>query len=91
MAQLRLQDEVNRLEGSLTTGADDTSSTRPGSAVLPPYVVPDGPSLCDHLTVIKQLAASSRFIVIIPINGLLTHFGYSFSFWQDFLIGTTPV
>jgi len=71
MAQLRLQDEVTRLEGSLTgTSAEDMASSRPGTAtILPPYVVPDGPSLCDHLSVIKQLAASSRFIIIIPIDG----------------------
>jgi len=71
MAQLRLQDEVTRLEGSLTGGADETGSSLSGTTLLPPYVVPDGRTLCDHLTVVKQLAASSRFITIIPIDGQL--------------------
>jgi len=70
MAQLRLQDEVTRLEGSLTGAtAEDTASS--GTTILPPYVVPDGPTLCEHLGTIKQLAASSRFIIIIPIDGEL--------------------
>lgn len=77
MAQLRLQDEVTRLEGSLTAGAEETGSSGSGTTLLPPYVVPDGRTLCDHLTVVKQLAASSRFIVIIPIDGqLLTIVSY---------------
>lgn len=71
MAQLRLQDEVTRLEGSLTCGAEETGSSRPGTTMLPPYVIPDGPTLCEHLTVVKQLATSSRFIIIIPLDGQL--------------------
>jgi len=75
MAQLRLQDEVSRLEGSLTTTADRHSAgtagsvPRSGTLPLPPYVVPDAPTLCDHLAVVRQLASSSRFIVIIPVDG----------------------
>jgi len=71
MAQLRLQDEVSRLEGSLTGGAEETGSSRSATTLLPPYVVPDGRTLCEHLAVVKQLAASSRFIIIIPIDGQL--------------------
>jgi len=69
MAQLRLQDQVTRLEGSLTGGGDETGSSQPATTLLQPYVVPDGPTMCDHLTLMRQLAASSRFIIIIPIDG----------------------
>lgn len=69
MAQLRLQDEVSRLEGSLTAApADHHSSTAHQRWTLPPYVVPDAPTLCDHLTLVRQLATSSRFMVIIPVD-----------------------
>jgi protein SMG5 len=61
MAQLRLQAEVSQLEGSLQS--QDAAS----HASLPPYLVIDAPSVCDHLALIKQLAASSRFIVIVPL------------------------
>jgi len=67
MAQLRLQDEVSRLEGSLIE--DSLSGSPRETTALPPYVVPDGPTLCEHLAVIRQLAASSRFIFIIPADG----------------------
>jgi len=76
MAQLRLQDEVSRLEGSLTgSTADDPGSSWPLRTPLPPYVVPDGLTLCDHLGVVKQLAATARFILIIPVDGALTTCG----------------
>ena len=61
MAQLRLQAEVSQLEGSLKT-----SDTQPK---LPPYLVPDAPSLCDHWSQLRQLALSSKFIIIIPLTG----------------------
>lgn len=66
MAQLRLKAEVTRLEGSLQSATAD--NVRP---TLPPYVVPDGPTLCEHFATVRQLAASSRFIVIIPLAGRL--------------------
>ncbi|XP_078702803.1 nonsense-mediated mRNA decay factor SMG5-like [Branchiostoma floridae x Branchiostoma belcheri] len=56
MAQLRLQSEVRQLEGSLQVTGQ----------ALSPYLVPDAGVLCDHMPVIKQLAASARFIIIIP-------------------------
>ncbi|KAK2084429.1 Protein smg5 [Saguinus oedipus] len=65
MAQLRLQLEVSQLEGSL-------QQPRAQSA-MSPYLVPDTQALCHHLPVIRQLATSGRFIVIIPrtvIDGL---------------------
>jgi protein SMG5 len=62
MAQLRLQSEVSRLEGSLqSTTADNARPT------VPPYVVPDAQTLCDQLPIIRKLAASSRFIIVIPL------------------------
>lgn len=71
MAQLRLQDEVSRLEGSLTGGAmKDDIPRRRERALLPPYIVPDGPALCEHLNIIRQLAATARFIIIIPVDGM---------------------
>jgi hypothetical protein len=63
MAQLRLQAEVSQLEGSLQASK--------GHVSLPPYIVSDASSLCDHLALVKQLVASARFILIIPIVGEL--------------------
>ena len=60
MAQLRLQAEVSQLEGALQ------SHDQPN---LPPYLVPDAASLSGYLSQIKQLANSSRFIIIIPLAG----------------------
>uniref|UniRef100_A0ABM5F469 Nonsense-mediated mRNA decay factor n=1 Tax=Pogona vitticeps TaxID=103695 RepID=A0ABM5F469_9SAUR len=65
MAQLRLQLEVSQLEGSLQQPK--------AQCVMSPYLVPDTQALCQHLSTIRQLAASGRFIVIIPrtvIDGL---------------------
>nr|XP_019566651.1 PREDICTED: protein SMG5 [Rhinolophus sinicus] len=65
MAQLRLQLEVSQLEGSLQQPE--------AQSAMSPYLVPDTQALCQHLPVIRQLAASGRFIVIIPrtvIDGL---------------------
>lgn len=61
MAQLRLKAEVSQLEGSLKS-----TDAQPK---LPPYLVSDALSLCEHLTLMKQLAVSSRFIVIVPVSG----------------------
>ncbi|CAM9810080.1 unnamed protein product [Lampetra fluviatilis] len=65
MAQLRLEEEVRELEGSLRS---------PGtSASLSPYLVPDAGALSQHLQLVRQLAASARFILLIPravIDGL---------------------
>ena len=60
MAQLRLQTEVNQLEGSVQAADHPT---------LPPYLVPDSCVLSDSLALVKQLAGSARFIVIIPLVG----------------------
>ncbi|NXA43757.1 SMG5 protein, partial [Eudromia elegans] len=65
MAQLRLQLEVSQLEGSLQQPK--------AQSAMSPYLVPDTQALCQHLAVVKQLAASGRFIIIIPrtvIDGL---------------------
>ncbi|XP_060057577.1 nonsense-mediated mRNA decay factor SMG5 isoform X3 [Erinaceus europaeus] len=65
MAQLRLQLEVSQLEGSLQQPK--------AQSAMSPYLVPDTQALCHHLPVIRQLASSGRFIVIIPrtvIDGL---------------------
>lgn len=63
MAQLRLKAEVSELEGSLKQ-----TDAQPK---LPPYLVPDALSLCEHLNLMKQLAACSKFIIIIPVTGRL--------------------
>lgn len=60
MAQLRLKAEVSQLEGSLKS-----TDAQPK---LPPYLVSDALSLCEYLSLMKQLAASSRFIIIIPVS-----------------------
>ncbi|NXH18435.1 SMG5 protein, partial [Bucco capensis] len=65
MAQLRLQLEVSQLEGSLQQPK--------AQSAMSPYLVPDTQALCQHLPVLKQLATSGRFIIIIPrsvIDGL---------------------
>ncbi|XP_036298277.1 protein SMG5 isoform X5 [Pipistrellus kuhlii] len=65
MAQLRLQLEVSQLEGSLQQPK--------AQSAMSPYLVPDTQALCLHLPIIRQLATSGRFIVIIPrtvIDGL---------------------
>ncbi|XP_038624793.1 protein SMG5 [Tachyglossus aculeatus] len=65
MAQLRLQLEVSQLEGSLQQPR--------AQAAMSPYLVPDTQALCQHLPLLRQLATSGRFIVIIPravIDGL---------------------
>ncbi|ESN94819.1 hypothetical protein HELRODRAFT_193801 [Helobdella robusta] len=54
MAQLRLQSEVDKLQGSLVQS-------------YPPYLVADVTSLCDGWHLIKQMSLSGRFIVIIPL------------------------
>ncbi|XP_063055437.1 nonsense-mediated mRNA decay factor SMG5 isoform X2 [Engraulis encrasicolus] len=65
MAQLRLQLEVSQLEGSLQQPKAQSS--------MSPYLVPDSVSLCQHLPLLRQLASSGCFIIIIPrtvIDGL---------------------
>uniref|UniRef100_A0A8C7YC73 Nonsense-mediated mRNA decay factor n=1 Tax=Oryzias sinensis TaxID=183150 RepID=A0A8C7YC73_9TELE len=65
MAQLRLQLEVSQLEGSLQQPKAQSS--------MSPYLVPDTAALCQHLSLIRQLAGSGCFIIIIPravIDGL---------------------
>ncbi|KAK3764273.1 hypothetical protein RRG08_033355 [Elysia crispata] len=57
MAQLRLQAEVNELEGSL----------RAGEPVFPPYVLVDDATLCGHLTRVRDLVATARCILVIPL------------------------
>ncbi|XP_061531305.1 nonsense-mediated mRNA decay factor SMG5 isoform X2 [Phycodurus eques] len=66
MAQLRLQLEVSQLEGSLRHPKAQSSS-------MSPYLVPDAAALCQHLSIVRHLAGSGCFIVIIPrtvIDGL---------------------
>ncbi|KAK1806731.1 hypothetical protein P4O66_005231 [Electrophorus voltai] len=65
MAQLRLQLEVSQLEGSLQQPKAQSS--------MSPYLVPDAAALCQHLSLLRQLAACGCFIIIIPrtvIDGL---------------------
>ncbi|XP_050402435.1 nonsense-mediated mRNA decay factor SMG5 [Patella vulgata] len=59
MAQLRLQAEVNQLEGSLQSADQPT---------FPPYLIPDTSVLCNSLASIKQLTQQGRSIVIIPLS-----------------------
>ncbi|XP_066464832.1 nonsense-mediated mRNA decay factor SMG5 isoform X2 [Eleutherodactylus coqui] len=65
MAQLRLQLEVSQLEGTLQQPKSQSA--------MSPYLIPDTQALCQHLNIIRQLANSGRFIIIIPqtvIDGL---------------------
>uniref|UniRef100_A0A8D3CWR3 Nonsense-mediated mRNA decay factor n=1 Tax=Scophthalmus maximus TaxID=52904 RepID=A0A8D3CWR3_SCOMX len=57
--------EVSQLEGSLQQPKAQSS--------MSPYLVPDTAALCQHLNLIRQLAGSGCFIIIIPrtvIDGL---------------------
>ena len=56
--------EVSQLEGSLQQPK--------AQSAMSPYLVPDTQALCHHLPVIRQLATSGRFIVIIPRTGKCT-------------------
>ncbi|XP_074651204.1 nonsense-mediated mRNA decay factor SMG5-like [Tubulanus polymorphus] len=58
MAQLRLQAEVNQLEGSLKLD---------NHPILPPYVVVDVTALCEGLDNVRSMINSARFIIIIPL------------------------
>uniref|UniRef100_A0A673B4Y1 Nonsense-mediated mRNA decay factor n=1 Tax=Sphaeramia orbicularis TaxID=375764 RepID=A0A673B4Y1_9TELE len=63
-AQFRML-EVSQLEGSLQQPKAQSS--------MSPYLVPDTTALCQHLNLIRQLAGSGCFIIIIPrtvIDGL---------------------
>lgn len=53
--------EVSQLEGSLQQPK--------AQSAMSPYLIPDTQALCHHLPVIRQLATSGRFIVIIPRTG----------------------
>ncbi|NWU56736.1 SMG5 protein, partial [Dromas ardeola] len=64
-ASVFFQLEVSQLEGSLQQPK--------AQSAMSPYLVPDTQALCQHLAVVKQLATSGRFIIIIPrtvIDGL---------------------
>lgn len=56
--------EVSQLEGSLQQPK--------AQSAMSPYLVPDTQALCQHLAVVKQLATSGRFIIIIPRTGMGT-------------------
>lgn len=56
--------EVSQLEGSLQQPK--------AQSAMSPYLIPDTQALCYHLPVIRQLATSGRFIIIIPRTGELT-------------------
>lgn len=56
--------EVSQLEGSLQQPK--------AQSAMSPYLVPDTQALCQHLALVKQLAASGRFIIIIPRTGMGT-------------------
>lgn len=58
-----LQLEVSQLEGSLQHPKAQSS--------MSPYLVPDTAALCQHLNLIRQLAGSGCFIIIIPRTGLI--------------------
>lgn len=61
-ASLRVfQLEVSQLEGSLQQPK--------AQSAMSPYLVLDAQALCQHLAVVKQLAGSGRFIIIIPRAG----------------------
>lgn len=59
-----LQLEVSQLEGSLQQPKAQSS--------MSPYLVPDAAALCQHLNLIRQLAGSGCFIIIIPRTGQCT-------------------
>lgn len=40
---------------------------------MSPYLVPDAAALCQHLGILRQLAGSGCFIIIIPRTGTRSH------------------
>lgn len=56
--------EVSQLEGCLQQPK--------AQSAMSPYLVPDTQALCQHLGLVKQLATSGRFIIIIPRTGMGT-------------------
>lgn len=60
-----VQLEVSQLEGSLEQPKAQSS--------MSPYLVPDAGALCQHLNLLRQLAASGCFIIIIPRTGPNPH------------------
>lgn len=74
--RLSPQLEVSQLEGSLQQPK--------AQSAMSPYLVPDTQALCHHLPVIRQLATSGRFIVIIPRTGrpVMQVVGQSVATWD---------
>lgn len=58
MAQQRLQSEVADLESKVKSQSSSPS----------PYLIPDAPTLCTQLHIIRQLIATRNFVVIVPIQ-----------------------
>jgi len=62
MAKQKLMHEVSELQDKV-----NSTSTNKASG-MPPYVILDCPALCRHLSLIRSLAKSREFIMIVPIQ-----------------------
>ena len=60
MAQQRLQSEVHTLENALATGPT-------GPSALSPFLVMDTACYTSSLHTVKQLLASKRFVIVVPL------------------------
>ncbi|XP_064459395.1 nonsense-mediated mRNA decay factor SMG5-like [Ornithodoros turicata] len=58
MAHLWLEQEVRELQ-------EGVSASPPP---LPPYLVPDSSVLCHHLTLLRRLVATRRFVLLLPAH-----------------------
>jgi len=76
--RLVLQLEVSQLEGSLQQPKAQSS--------MSPYLVPDTAALCQHLNLIRQLAGSGCFIIIIPRTGACVCVCVSYVVGEDSVI-----
>ena len=80
MAQLRLRAEVSQLErysggtdraqqSSAAATATAATGGATGATMFPPYLVPDASALAQTLHLMKYMAHSARFIIIVPLAG----------------------
>lgn len=54
--------------------ADLESKVKSQSPSPSPYLIPDAPTLCTQLHIVRQLIATKNFVVIVPIQGMLSIF-----------------
>lgn len=49
--------------------ADLESKVKSQTVSPSPYLIPDAPTLCTQLHVLKQLVTTKKFVIVVPIQG----------------------